>query len=166
LSIVLWSLLPLAFCLFSCRINYSMSGKSASDLKTTTIRFFPINAPLAKPTVGQIFTEALRDIMTSQGKLDLVSSGADIIFEGNISGYQTNPVVIQSSDLPAQNRLTISIQVKVTYPKTPTKNFETSFSRFADYNSSLSLASVEDQLIKDIVDQLVQDVFNKTMQDW
>jgi hypothetical protein len=151
--------------LAGCKIRYSFTGVQ-TDAETVTVRYFAANAPLAKPTSGQTFTEALKDILTSQGKLNLVSSGGDLVFEGSISGYATSPVAIQSNDQAALTRLTITVNVKFTNLKDETKSFETSFSRFADYNSSQSLAAVEDQLIKDITDQLVQDIFNKALQNW
>ena len=40
------------------------------------------------------------------------------------------------------------------------------FSRFSDYESSQNLASIEDELIKDINDQLTQDIFNKAVSNW
>jgi hypothetical protein len=47
-----------------------------------------------------------------------------------------------------------------------TKNFEQSFSRFADWQSSVPLNAVETDLIKDINTQLVQDIFNKAVINW
>ncbi len=149
----------------SCRISLSSTGVS-SDARSARVSFFLPTAPLAKPTVGQTFTESLKDILSSQGKLDMVNSGGDLVYEGSVSGYATAPVAIQGNDQAALNRLTITVSLKFTNTKNEKKSFETSFSRYADFSSSQSLSAVEDQLIKDITDQLVQDVFNRTMQDW
>ena len=46
------------------------------------------------------------------------------------------------------------------------RSVETSFSRFADYESSQNLASVEDDLIADINGQLTQDIFNRAVSNW
>ena len=64
------------------------------------------------------------------------------------------------------NRLTITVKVKFTNTKDKELDFETNFSRFADYESSQNLASIEDVLIKDINDQLTQDIFNKAVSNW
>ena len=64
------------------------------------------------------------------------------------------------------NRLTITINVKFTNRKNEKQNYETSFSRYLDYQSSLPLAVVQDGLIKEINDQLVQDIFNKSVVNW
>lgn len=45
-------------------------------------------------------------------------------------------------------------------------NFSQTFSRFRDYDSSLSLNDVEEALMKQINEELVEDVFNKAFVNW
>ncbi|MCC7301259.1 MAG: LptE family protein [Bacteroidia bacterium] len=159
------TVLLLAGSVTSCRMNLSFTGVN-TDARTATVKFFTPVASLAKPTVGQVFTEALKDAVSGQGKLDLVNSGADLVYEGTISGYSTAPVAIQGNDQAAMNRLTITVQLKFTDIKNNSKSFESAFTRYADFSAGQSLAAVEDQLIRDITEQLVQDIINKTLQDW
>jgi len=148
-------------------MSYSFSGASVPpEAKTVSVQYFQNNASLAPPTLSQTFTEALRDKLSSQTRLGLINKGGDLDFEGSITGYTTAPIAIQSTDQAALNRLTITVNVKYTCSFDEKKNFEQSFSRFFDYSSSQSLATVEDQLIHDINDQLVQDIFNKALNDW
>jgi hypothetical protein len=70
------------------------------------------------------------------------------------------------TDQAALNRLTISINIKYTDKIEEQYNFESSFSRFADFPSSQSLPAVEDQLIKEITDQIVQDIMNRSINAW
>jgi hypothetical protein len=149
-------------------MNYSFSGASIPpEAKTVSIIYFVNNASLAPPTLSQTFTEALRDKISTQTRLALVKNGGDLNFEGSITGYATQPIAIQSGiDQAAMNRLTITVNVKYTCSFDEKKNFEQSFSRFADYPSNLSLSSQEDQLISTINTQLVQDIFNKALNNW
>ena len=78
----------------------------------------------------------------------------------------TQPVAIQGTQTAALNRLTISINVKFTNAKDEKQNYETVFSRYADYDSKKSLAEVEQSLIEDINKQLVDDIFNKSVSNW
>ncbi|MGZ4033367.1 MAG: LptE family protein [Bacteroidia bacterium] len=150
-----------------CKIHYSLSGASIPpEAKTVSVTYFQNNASLAPPTLSQSFTEALRDKLSSQSHLSLVNKGGDLSFEGSITGYSTAPIGIQSTDQAALNRLTITVNVKYTCSFDEKKNFDQSFTRYADYTSSQSLSSVEDGLIRDINDQLVQDIFNKALNDW
>jgi hypothetical protein len=87
-------------------------------------------------------------------------------FEGYISDYNTQPIAIQSNDLAAQNRLTITVSIKFTNTKDEKQNFETTFTRFADYSAKQDLSSVESGLIENISSQLIDDIFNKAVVNW
>ena len=152
----------------SCKVNYSFTGASIPpDVKTISVQTFPNYAPLVQPLLSQSFTEALKDKFQSQTNLQLVSRGGDLSFEGSITGYNVAPISIQSgTDVAAQSRLTITVSVKFTNSKNDKQNFETSFTRFADFESSKSLVTEEERLIKESNDQLVQDIFNKAVVNW
>lgn len=153
-------------CLTGCK-NYSFTGTSVSpDVKTVSISYFPNRASIVQPSLSQAFTEKLRDKFTSQTNLALKDGEADLILEGHISDYQTNPTAIQGNDNAALNRLTISVMVKFINTKDPKQDFETSFSRFADYSASQNFATVEQELISQINTQLVDDIFNRAMINW
>ncbi len=147
--------------------GYSFTGASISpEVKTVSIDFFPSYAPLAPPVSGQLFTEALKDIFISQTNLALVKSDGDLQFEGSIVGYSANPVAIQGNETAALTRVTMTVKVKFSNEKEPEQNFETSFARFEDFETSEDLSSVEEQLLTSINDQLVQDIFNKSVTNW
>lgn len=151
----------------SCKTSYSFSGASVpAEAKTVAIQYFTNQATLASPTLSATFTEALKDIFSSQTKLRQVDHEGDLNFEGAITGYSTSPVAIQSNDQAALNRLTIQVNVKYTNRFDEKKNFEATFSRFADYQSNLSLASVEADLIKEINKELTEDIFNRALNNW
>jgi hypothetical protein len=155
------------FLLGSCRVNYSFTGASISpNVKTVTIQYFPNNASLVVPTLSRSLTDALRDYFTSQTNLVLVDKGGDLNIEGAITGYVVQPIAIQGNETAAMNRLTITVSVKFKNKTNEKQNFETTFSRYAEYQSSLNLSSVQDGLIKEINDKLVQDVFNKAVVNW
>jgi hypothetical protein len=164
------NILGFVFCvlvLSGCKIHYGFTGATIPpEAKTVAVQYFQTTASLAPPTLSQAFTEALKDKMSSQTRLALVSKNGDLNFEGSITGYSTAPIAIQSTDLAALNRLTISVSVKYTCSFDEKKNFEQTFSRYADYSSSQILSSVEDQLIKDINTELTQDIFNRALNDW
>ncbi len=148
-------------------MHYSVTGASIPpEAKTVSVQYFPNNASLAPPTLSQSFTEALRDKLSSQTRLGLVNKDGDLAFEGSVIGYVTLPIAIQSSDQAALNRLTITVNVKYTCSFDEKKNFEQTFSRFADYPSTQSLAAVQDNLITEINKDLVQDIFNRALNDW
>ncbi len=150
-----------------CKMGYSLNGASIPpEAKTVSVLYFTNNTALAPPTLSQQFTEAMKDICASQTKLGLVSKGGDLSFEGYLSDYRTTPLAIQTNDQAALSRWSISEQVKYLNKFDEKKNFETTFTRFADYNSNLSLASQEPTLIPLINKQLTDDIFNKAFNNW
>jgi hypothetical protein len=146
---------------------YSFTGASIPpNAKTISIQYFENKAALVEPTLSQTLTDALRDRFQSQTPLNLVTDRGDLQLEGIITDYTTRPQAIQSNDKAASNRLTVTIKVKFTNTLDPTKDFDTSFSRFEDYPSSQDINQVKDQLIAQITDALVDDVFNKSVVNW
>jgi hypothetical protein len=146
---------------------YSFTGASIPPgARTIFIDYFPNNALLVQPTLSQRFTDALRDKFTSETSLNLVRENGDMSIEGEIVGYSANPIAIQGNEQAALNRLTITVNVRYVNRLDERMNFEQSFSRFQDYDSSSSLADVEDDLIDLINRDLVQDVFDKAVVNW
>jgi hypothetical protein len=150
-----------------CKVDYSLNGASIPpEAKTVSVQYFTNNSALAPPYLSQQFTEALKDICASQTKLGLVTRGGELSFEGYISDYKVSPLAIQTNDQAALNRLTITVLVKYNNKFDEKKNFESEFTRYADYSSSLSLASQEPALIPEILKELTEDIFNKAFNNW
>ncbi len=146
---------------------YSFTGASIPpEVETISIQHFPNQASMVQPTLSQTLTDALKDRFMSQTNLNIINAHGDLQIEGAIVNYQTAPVAIQSDDRAALNRLTITIRVKFTNLYDEKQNFETTLSRYEDYDSSLSLSAVEDRLIKNITEALVEDIFNRTVVNW
>ncbi|NLI24934.1 MAG: LptE family protein [Bacteroidales bacterium] len=150
-----------------CTVNYSFSGASIDPkMKTYSVQYFANRAPIVVPTLSQQLTEALREKIRSQTKLRLVTGVGDADFSGEITRYETRATAITGNDRPAQNRLTIDVRVRYTNSVNPKESFESTFSRYKDYDANQSLAAVEQDLIKDILELLTEDIFNKAFVNW
>jgi hypothetical protein len=164
-GIVLTPVLIALFLIQSC--SYSFTGASISpSVKTISISYLPNQAALVQPTLSRKLTESIRDKFTSQSSLNLVSANGDLNIEGEITRYTTEPVAITGDQQGALQRLTISVNIRFTNKQDPKQDFETSFSRFADYDAKNQLSSVEESLIDIIDDELSQDIFNKALVNW
>ena len=164
-AIVAVLMLTLAWICQGCGI-YSFSGASIpAEAKTISVDYFPNHAQLVNPLLSENLTTALRNAMTSQTTLDLIESGGDLAFEGEITDYRTTPVAI-TGQTAAMNRLTITVQVRFTNNIDDSKDFEQTFSRYEDYPSDQELTSVQEALTSTIVEQLVEDIFNKALVNW
>lgn len=146
---------------------YSFTGASIPpEAKTISIVYFVNNAQFVEPSLSQSLTDALRDRFQSQTSLVFVKDGGDLQLEGSITEYSTRPVAIQGDETAALNRLSISVKVRYTNLIDPTKDFETTFTRFEDYPSDQDLSAVKDDLISQIDEALVDDIFNKAVVNW
>ena len=159
------AVLVLAFVCQGCGI-YTFSGASIpAEAKTVSVAYFPNHAQLVNPLLSNNLTNALRDAMTNQTTLDVIESGGDLAFEGEITDYRTAPVAI-SGQTAAMNRLTVTVKVRFSNRIDDTKDFEQTFSRYEDYPSNQDLNAVQESLTATIVDQLVEDIFNKALVNW
>jgi hypothetical protein len=149
----------------SCGI-YKLSGASTGDAKSAEIPYFQNRALNVQPSLSRELTEKLKDRIQSQTNLKLVNEGGDTKFEGEILRYEVTPAAITGDNLAAKNRLTIEIKVKFTNSTDGQYDYETSFSRFEDFDSNASLDAVENDLIDKISDALVEDVFNRAFVNW
>jgi carbon monoxide dehydrogenase subunit G len=121
---------------------------------------------LVQPNLSSVFTETLKDKFVSQTNLELVNYSGDLKLEGEITNYTVTAQSFQGNETAALNRLTITVKVKYTNSLEPEKDFDTNFSRFSDFDSSQSLASVESDLIQEISEELAVDIFNKAVANW
>lgn len=162
----LYMVVVLAVLCNGCGI-YSFSGASIPpEAKTVSVQYFSNQAQLINPTLSNDFTTALRDAMMNQTSLDMVDSGGDLAFEGEITDYRTTPVAITAGQTAALNRLTITVNVRFVNVFDESKNFETKFTHYEDYPSEQDLNSVQESLTGTIIEALVEDVFNKALVNW
>ena len=159
-------LISILFTLTSCGI-YSFSGASISnDVKNITINNFQNIASLAPPTLSSTLTEALKDKFLSETRLSPIDNDGDLIFNGQITNYTINPIAIQANETASKNRLTISIKVNLINNIDEESNYNKTFSRYVDYESSINFTSIEESLNKEIVSQLIEDIFNEAFTNW
>ena len=163
--IILCSVITFSFS--GCGI-YSFTGGNVGDAKTLQIDFFRNDAPLVEPTLSQLFTQELQDLFTTQTNLTLINSGGDLHFEGEITDYVIAPTSASGDQVSAaENRLTITINVRFTNRLKEEDNFEKRFSFFSDFDASQQLiGSVLDTALEEIIDRINQDIFNASVAKW
>ena len=161
-------LFVILFPVAGCRLSVSLTGSDIdARAKTVYIQTFRNNATLVNPTLSQEFTNALKDRVQSQTPLSIIDTqNGDYSIEGEITGYSINPVAIQGNETAAMNRLTITVNVRFTNKFDEKKNFEQTFSRYIDYNSSQNFTAIESSLVNEINDALTEDIFNKAFVNW
>jgi hypothetical protein len=151
--------------LSGCKV--SLSGISIPEAaRTVSVENFENQSAQTNPAFPQQLTEEVRQRFLSQTRLQVINSNGDLGFSGIITQYQTQPLAITGNETSALTRLNIAIKVKFENRLNPEKNFEKTFSRFADFQANQPLSSVESALLQEIAEQLVQDIFNEAFLDW
>ena len=160
------SFIILAICLNSCSV-YNFTGAKPVDAKTFQVNFFQNNAELIEPGIERKFTIKLQDIIQNQTNLDLVSSGGDLLYEGEIVEYRISPTTATSDNRAAQNRLTISVQVRFYDKNDPEGEVDQRFSFFYDYPGDQQLIGSSLTSALDVIfERITQDIFNESLAKW
>lgn len=161
----IFAILSIVF--IGCKISYSFTGGDVGDAKTIQVNFFNNNAQLVEPTLSQEFTINLQDFFLSQTNLNLVKTGGDLQFEGEITRYTITPMTATAQQTAAQNRLTVEINVRYYNRADETKNFEQKFSHFYDYPASDILQDTElEAAYEEIFERINQNIFNASVGGW
>lgn len=152
--------------LISCGA-YSFTGGNTGDAKTIQIDFFPNQAPLVEPALTQRFTNDLQDLFTRQTNLTLTNSNGDLYFSGEITGYRVTPMSGTAEQTAAQNRLTVTVNVRFTNKLEEKDDFEKTFSFYSDYAANAQLiGGILDSALDEIVERITQDIFNASVAKW
>ncbi len=150
----------------SCGI-YSFSGTSIQpDVKTVTINYFEYKALTVNPNLSSLLTEKMKEKFKNLTRLSEVELDGDLEIEGSITNYTVTSIAVTANEVAAQNRLTVSVNIKFTNRKYPEENFTRSFSAYSDYDSSNNLDAVESSLTEEIVEKLCEDIFNASVANW
>lgn len=162
------------FSLFTCTLTllgcgfYSFTGASIpAGVETYQVNRFENTALLIEPGLERDFKLALEDLIQNQTNLNLVPSGGDLIYEGEITTYRISPTTATSEQIAAQNRLTISVKLRFYNKKKEEDDLEQSFSFFYDFPGSDQLIGSQKATAHDeIFERLTQDIFNATLAKW
>ena len=145
---------------------YTPYGAQTSGARTYSVDYFKSQTPQASPTVALNFTESLKDLIQRQSTLKLVYEDGELRYSGAIVDYRVQPISVQGDETASRNRLTVTVQVRYTNTIEKDLSFDRSFSKFADYDSSSDLLSVEEDLMSQINEQLLQEIFNASLGNW
>ena len=160
-------LLSITSTIIGCGI-YSFTGASVPEgTKTFQVNRFENNALLVEPGLERDFKLALEDLIQNQTNLSLVTSGGDLVYEGEITQYRISPTTATSQNTAAQNRLTIGVKVSFYNTKKDDDDLESSFSFYYDYPGNSQLIGGQKATAhEEIFERLTQDIFNATLAKW
>ena len=159
----------LFFCIFCCFSScgiYNFTGGSTGNAKTFQVNFFQNRAPLIEPGMDRDFTFYLQDLIHNQTNLSLTTTNGDLVYEGEIVNFTIAPMAANAEQRAAQNRLTVTINVRFTNIKESDKDFEKSFSHYYDFPANMQLSAVKATAFEAIFERIGQDIFNASLANW
>ena len=146
---------------------YSFTGGNTGAAKTIQIDFFPNQAPLVEPVLTQRFTNDLQDLFTRQTNLTLTNSNGDLYFSGEITDFRVTPMSGTADQTAAQNRLTVTVNVRFVNKLEEKDDFEKNFSFYSDFPAGeLPTGAILENALDEIVERITQDIFNASVAKW
>jgi len=151
---------------------YSFTGASIPPgTDTFQVNYFNNEAgnrpgSTVEPGLDQEFTIALQDLIQNQTNLNLVNTNGDLVYEGEITEYRISPTTSTANNTAAQNRLTMTVNLRYTNTKKDEDSFEQRFSFFYDFDANQQLFDIKDAANREIFERITQDIFNATLAKW
>ena len=151
---------------------YSFTGASIPPgTDTFQVNYFNNEAgnrpgSTVEPGLDQEFTIALQDLIQNQTNLNLVNTNGDLVYEGEITEYRISPTTSTANNTAAQNRLTMTVNLRYTNTKKEEDSFEQRFSFFYDFDANQQLFDIKDSANREIFERITQDIFNATLAKW
>jgi hypothetical protein len=147
-------------------VKYNFTGTGKINAKTFQVNYFQNNAEIVEVGIERTFTQKLQNTIQNQTNLDLVTSGGDLLYEGEIVEYRITPMASNANQQSSQNRMTITINVRYSSKNSEDDNFEKRFSFFHDYDANLLPSAVLNEALEIIYERITQDIFNESLAKW
>lgn len=154
--------------LVACSISYKFNGASIDYTKTKTIQIndFPIRATYVWGPMRAMFNDQLKDVYSRQTRLQQVKRNGDLKVEGEITQYQQRNKSVSADGYSAQTELTMTVNVRFVNNVNHNEDFERTFTATATYETTQSLAAVQEELVTQMCKDLCDQIFNATVANW
>jgi hypothetical protein len=152
----------------ACSVSYKFNGASIDYTKTKSIQIadFPIRSAYVWGPMGPLFNNELKDMFASHTRLAQVRRNGDLKLEGEIIRYDQRNKSVSSEGYSAQTELSMTVNVRFTNNVNHSEDFEQQFTATQTYDSSLSLNSVQTELVGKMVNDICEQIFNACVANW
>ena len=156
--------------LTACSISYKFNGSSIdyTKIKTITFETFPNRSTgFVWGPMENMFNTALQDMYMQQTRLQQVKRGGDLELSGEITNYDAYNKGVGADGYSTMAELRMTVRVNFTNKANPSENFESKqFSSSREYDATQQLASVQDELVNQMIKDIVEQIFNATVANW
>ena len=166
--LLLWSFVCIIIFACSSCFTYKFNGASIDYTKTKTIQIadFPIRSSYVWGPMGPMFNNQLKDMFANHTKLSQVRNNGDLKLEGEITQSSQRNKSVSASGQSAQTELSITVNVRFTNNVNHSEDFERQFSSSKSYETTQSLATVQEELVTQMIKDITEQIFNATVANW
>lgn len=153
--------------LVACSISYSFTGTSINyDLiKSIQIDKVANRAPYGWAPMEAMLNNKLQDKYANSTRLKLVKKSGDMQIAGEITGYDQFNKAVSANGYSSQVQLKMTVNIRFKNSKM-NQQWEKQFSATTQYDAKQSLASVQEDLVNEMIEDIVDQIFNATVADW
>lgn len=152
----------------ACQVSYKLNGSSIDYTQTKTIQIadFPIRASYVWGPMAPLFNNTLKDQYANNTRLSQVKRNGDLKVEGEITQYTQRNKSVTAENYSALTELSMTVNVRFTNTKKHEEDFEKQFTATATYETTQSLASVQEELVTQMCKDICDQIFNATVANW
>jgi len=153
--------------ILGCVQCYSFKSTSISpEINSFLVQNFNVTTLAAPPNINVTFSNRLQDQIERETRLKYRETDPDIIFSGSITTFNVTPQGAQADGTTSFDRLSVGIRVSYEDSSDPDKNWEKVYTEFEDYDASVNLLTVQDELLDLIFTRLADNVINESFSSW
>ena len=164
------ALILLSTVLTACSISYKFNGSSIDYTKVKTISFETFqnrSTGFVWGPMESMFNTALQDMYMQQTRLQQIKRGGDLELSGEITNYDAYNKGVGADGYSTMAEVRMTVKVNFSNKANPAENFESKqFSSSREYDATQQLASVQDELVNQMIKDIVEQIFNATVANW
>lgn len=152
-----------------CTISYgftSIGGLDYTKIKSISFDKFPIRSAYVWAPMEAMFYNTMVKEFSSKTKLKVQKRNGDLDLQGEIVEYSQTNKSVAADGYSAQTQLKLTVNVRYSNKVKPEEDFEQRFTATTVYDSSQSLASVQEELVQEMIDDIIDQIMNATVANW
>ena len=164
--LVVCTLVLLAFNFSTCKYSFKDTSPIPLEVKTFRVNYLENKARYVNPQLSPQLTERLKQKIISNTRLHQTNEdSAHYDISGFVSDYTVSTSGISGNNA-STNRLTVSFHLIFKNNLDEKKNIETEVTSNFDFPATQNLSEAEASLNEEIVKNIVDGIFNKIFSNW
>ena len=156
--------MALALALTGCGSSNATSGSDAGSSSSDDVKVEKVDGSkeyaLVKDGTLTVGTSA------EYAPFEYKDDNGDLKIEGEITQYSQRNKSVSASGQSAQTELSITVNVRFTNNVNHSEDFERQFTSSKSYETTQSLATVQEELVTQMVKDITEQIFNATVANW